>query len=159
MLGVLIKDPRPLRLPDVSAHPESYGFPPAHPPMHAFLGVPIVIEGRAWGNLYLTEKAGGAEFTAGDEDGGRARRLGPIAIATRLYRECDERATSSSARSAVLETTTEIGRALGGETDLGRVLELVAERARTLIRRRPCRRSCSWASEAVERCPGAHRRR
>ena len=49
VLGVLIKDPRPLRLPDVSAHPQSYGFPLAHPPMHTFLGVPIVIEGGRGG--------------------------------------------------------------------------------------------------------------
>ena len=56
VLGVLIHDPRPLRLSDVGSHPESYGFPLAHPPMHTFLGVPIVVHGEVWGNLYLTEK-------------------------------------------------------------------------------------------------------
>ena len=59
VLGVLIDDPRPLRLADVGEHPRSYGFPPGHPPMATFLGVPILIRGEAWGNLYLTEKAGG----------------------------------------------------------------------------------------------------
>src|SRR5215204_2002654 len=63
ILGVLIEDPRPLVLPDVGAHPRSYGFPHAHPPMTTFLGVPLVIRGEAWGNVYLTEKEGG-EFGA-----------------------------------------------------------------------------------------------
>jgi GAF domain-containing protein len=66
VLGVLIHDPRPLRLSDVSAHPHSSGFPPGHPQMHTFLGVPITIRGQAWGNLYLTEKRIG-EFTEADE--------------------------------------------------------------------------------------------
>src|ERR671928_2059586 len=68
VLGVLIDDPKPLRLRDVGMHPRSYGFPIAHPPMTTFLGVPILIEGQAWGNLYLTEKAAGDEFTAEDEE-------------------------------------------------------------------------------------------
>ena len=76
VLGALITEPKPLRLTDVSAHPQSYGFPLAHPRMTSFLGVPIVIEGQAWGNLYLTEKDGG-EFTERRRGGGRgARRLG-----------------------------------------------------------------------------------
>src|SRR4051794_11173142 len=53
VLGVLITDPRPLRLDDVGSHPESYGFPIGHPPMRSFLGVPILIRGEAFGNLYL----------------------------------------------------------------------------------------------------------
>ncbi|MBK5117541.1 MAG: GAF domain-containing protein, partial [Thermoleophilia bacterium] len=61
-LGILIEDPRPLRLADVGSDPRSYGFPPGHPPMKTFLGVPITIRGEPWGNLYLTEKAGGEEF-------------------------------------------------------------------------------------------------
>src|SRR5918911_1169327 len=67
VLGVLISDPRPLRLEDVGSHPRSYGFPPAHPAMRSFLGVPILIRGKAWGNLYLTEKEGGEPFTDDDE--------------------------------------------------------------------------------------------
>ena len=65
VLGVLIERPQALRLTDVSEHPRSYGFPAGHPPMHSFLGVPIVIRGAVWGNLYLTEKRDG-EFTADD---------------------------------------------------------------------------------------------
>ncbi|GIW52166.1 MAG: hypothetical protein KatS3mg081_1521 [Gemmatimonadales bacterium] len=67
ILGLLIKDPRPLRLADLTKHPASYGFPPHHPRMHSFLGVPIVGRGGPIGNLYLTEKLGGAEFTEEDE--------------------------------------------------------------------------------------------
>ena len=69
ILGLLIDEPRPLRLADVGEHPQSYGFPPGHPPMRSFLGVPILIRGEAWGNLYLTEKAGG-DF----DRGGRGAR-------------------------------------------------------------------------------------
>src|SRR4051795_919898 len=67
VLGVLITDPHPLRLEDVGSHPRSFGFPPGHPPMSSFLGVPILIRGKAFGNLYLTEKGGGA-FSAHDEE-------------------------------------------------------------------------------------------
>jgi signal transduction histidine kinase len=67
VLGLLIANPDPLRLTDVGAHPQSYGFPPGHPPMTTFLGVPIVIRDQAWGNLYLTDKRGGP-FDEGDEE-------------------------------------------------------------------------------------------
>jgi signal transduction histidine kinase len=67
VLGVLIDDPRPLRLDDVAAHPDSFGFPEEHPPMHTFLGVPISVRGEPWGNLYLTEKQGGDPFDETDE--------------------------------------------------------------------------------------------
>ncbi|MEY2467381.1 MAG: hypothetical protein QOF21_79 [Actinomycetota bacterium] len=67
ILGVLIVDPEPLRLPDLNKHPESYGFPPNHPPMASFLGVPIRIRDRVYGNLYLTDKTSQPEFSAADE--------------------------------------------------------------------------------------------
>jgi len=67
VLGVLITDPRPLRLPRVGDHPRSYGFPEHHPPMSTFLGVPVMIRGQAFGNLYLTEKEDG-EFDEVDEE-------------------------------------------------------------------------------------------
>lgn len=67
ILGLLITDPQPVRLPDLGAHPDSYGFPPDHPPMASFLGVPIFVGGTAWGNLYLTDKHGGGQFSALDE--------------------------------------------------------------------------------------------
>src|SRR4051794_34098938 len=134
VLGILISDPRPLRLADVNAHPRSYGFPPAHPPMRTFLGVPLMIEGQAWGNLYLTEKAEG-EFTEEDEGGAVSPAGGggiPINNA-RLYRTVRERRDELERTIRGLETTTEISRALGGVTDLDRVLELVVKRSRALI--------------------------
>src|SRR3954454_15062488 len=67
VLGVLIREPRAIRLTDLAEHPASYGFPDNPPPMHTFLGVPITVRGEAYGNLYLTEKRGGGEFTEGDE--------------------------------------------------------------------------------------------
>ena len=67
LLGVLIEGGRPMRMAEISEHPQSYGFPPNHPPMHTFLGVPIIIRERVFGRLYLTEKHGGAAFTKDDE--------------------------------------------------------------------------------------------
>lgn len=68
ILGVLISDPRPLRLPDLHRHPDSAGFPPNHPPMNSFLGVPITVHGRVFGNLYLCDKIGGEPFSDTDEE-------------------------------------------------------------------------------------------
>jgi GAF domain-containing protein len=68
ILGVLIRDAKPLRLHDLAEDPRSVGFPPAHPPMRSFLGVPIMLRGVAYGNLYLTEKQGGEDFTEEDEE-------------------------------------------------------------------------------------------
>jgi signal transduction histidine kinase len=67
LLGLIIRDGRSYRIPDIAAHPDSYGFPPNHPPMHSFLGVPVVVKGRAIGNLYLTDKQDAAEFSTADE--------------------------------------------------------------------------------------------
>lgn len=67
VLGLLLRDPRPIRLPDLAAHPASVGFPPGHPPMHSFLGTPIRVRDQVFGNLYLTEKQGGTGFTEDDE--------------------------------------------------------------------------------------------
>jgi len=67
LLGLLIDDPRPLRLADIAAHPESSGFPDGHPPMRGFLGVPVRVRDEVFGNLYLTDKRGGGEFTEDDE--------------------------------------------------------------------------------------------
>lgn len=68
VLGLLIVEPKPLRLPDLNRHPDSFGFPPGHPPMDSFLGVPIKIRGTVFGNLYLTNKGNGEEFTDADEE-------------------------------------------------------------------------------------------
>jgi two-component system, NarL family, sensor histidine kinase DevS len=67
LLGLLIRDPRPLRLAEMTEHPGSAGFPSGHPPMRSFLGVPVGVRGEVFGNLYLTEKRGGGEFTGDDE--------------------------------------------------------------------------------------------
>src|SRR5205814_5682978 len=67
LLGLLIDDPRPLRLADIAAHPASSGFPDGHPPMRGFLGVPVRVRDEVFGNLYLTGKRGGGEFTEDDE--------------------------------------------------------------------------------------------
>ena len=67
ILGLLILEPEPLRLPDLSAHPDSYGVPANHPPMTTFLGVPVQVRGSVYGNLYLTDKRSGTEFTDEDE--------------------------------------------------------------------------------------------
>ncbi len=67
VLGVLITDPEPLRLADLHAHPDSYGFPPHHPPMNSFLGVPLRVRGEVYGNLYLTDKLNGESFNEEDE--------------------------------------------------------------------------------------------
>lgn len=67
LLGVLLEGGRPMRMREISEHPDSYGFPPNHPPMHAFLGVPIIVRDRVFGRLYLTEKEGAVEFTKDDE--------------------------------------------------------------------------------------------
>jgi two-component system, NarL family, sensor histidine kinase DevS len=67
ILGLLIKHPEPIRIPDLHKHPQSYGFPPNHPPMNSFLGVPVLVRGAVFGNLYLTEKKGADEFTEEDQ--------------------------------------------------------------------------------------------
>jgi signal transduction histidine kinase len=67
LLGLIIREGRSYRIPDIAAHPDSYGFPPNHPPMRSLLGVPVTVKGRAIGNLYLTDKRGAGEFSAGDQ--------------------------------------------------------------------------------------------
>jgi signal transduction histidine kinase len=138
ILGELIVDPKPLRLHDVGDHPRSYGFPPGHPPMTNFLGVPIMIRGEAYGNLYLTEKQGADDFT--DEDEQSIVVLADwAAIAidnARLYQGLLSRQSELERAVSGLETTTAIARAVGGETRLERVLELIVKRARALVEAR-----------------------
>jgi signal transduction histidine kinase len=135
ILGVLIEDPRPLRLASVRDDPRSYGFPPGHPQMETFLGVPIVIRGEAWGNLYLTEKAGRSEFTEGDEQSAVVLAAwAAIAIDNaRLYEDVQSRRDELERAVRRYEATTAIARAVGGETDLDRVLELIVKRGRALV--------------------------
>ena len=135
VLGVLIEQPAPLRIADVSEHPRSYGFPHAHPPMSAFLGVPILIDGVPFGNLYLTEKADGEEFTEDDEQAVMvlADFAGVAVDHARRYTGAREHHDELARNVAALEATTQITRALGGETDPDTVLQLVAKRGRALV--------------------------
>lgn len=135
VLGELIVNPAPLRLERVGSHPRSYGFPPGHPPMSTFLGVPIMIGGRPYGNLYLTEKKGGGEFTDDDEQAVLVlAELAGLAIdhASR-YTGASRRRDELERTVATLEATTQISRAVGAETDLSVILELVVKRGRALV--------------------------
>jgi len=137
VLGLLIEQPRPLRLSDVGRHPRSYGFPPGHPPMANFLGVPVLIRGHAWGNLYLTEKSSG-DFDEADEQSAMIlAEWTAIAVENaRLYRSVQSRGDEMERAVHRLEATTEIARAVGGETDLERILEIVVKRGRALVEAR-----------------------
>jgi signal transduction histidine kinase len=128
ILGVLVRDAAPLRLRDLTADPRALGFPPGHPTMHTFLGVPIAVRGVAYGNLYLAEKADGREFTDEDEELVTllASQAGIAIENVRLY----EAATQWSQQ---LESLNEIGNALATETDVGTLLELVSRRLRELL--------------------------
>ncbi len=128
ILGVLIREATPLRLHDLNEDPRAIGFPASHPPMRSFLGVPVLLRGVAYGNLYLTEKARGEEFTAEDEElVGMLAGQAAVAIENaRLF----EAATDWSRQ---LESLNEVGNALATETDLQRLLDLIARRLRELI--------------------------
>lgn len=128
ILGVLIRDAKPLRLHDLSDDPRSVGFPPNHPPMNTFLGVPILLRGVAYGNLYLTEKEGGADFTEEDEE---LTRL--LAAQAAVAIENARLFESATRWSKQLEALHEVSATLSQETDLVRLLELVAESLRELV--------------------------
>jgi signal transduction histidine kinase len=130
ILGVLIRDAVPLRLRDLREDPRSVGFPPGHPEMRSFLGVPITVRGVAYGNLYLTEKKEG-EFSEEDEELVTllAAQAGAAVENARLYESATE-------WSRQLESLNEIGNALVGELDLARLLDLIAGRLRELIEAR-----------------------
>jgi signal transduction histidine kinase len=127
LLGTLIRDPRPLRLADLSTHPESHGFPPGHPPMRSFLGVPIRIRDEAYGNLYLAEKEGGGPFDEEDETllVALAAAAGVAIDNARLYEEARR-------QGRWLRATAEITRELLSGTPSTQVLTLVTEQALAL---------------------------
>ncbi|OLT16559.1 histidine kinase [Actinomadura sp. CNU-125] len=124
ILGLLIREPRPIRLADLGEHPDSFGFPPGHPPMGTFLGVPIRVRDEVFGNLYLTEKAGGGGFEDEDEVvvSALATAAGVAIENARLYEE-------TRRRERWLEASTEISTALLSGTDPHEVTALVARRA------------------------------
>jgi signal transduction histidine kinase len=135
VLGVLIEDPRPLRLASVGQHPQSYGFPAAHPPMNSFLGVPILIRGTAWGNLYLTEKQGADEFSEEDEEAATvlAQWAGTAIENARLFESSESRRDDAERAVRALEAARDIADAVSGVEDLERVLELIVRRGRALV--------------------------
>jgi signal transduction histidine kinase len=135
VLGVLIEDPQPLRLIDVASHPQSFGFPAAHPDMGSFLGVPILIRGQAWGNLYLTEKRDGQPFTQVDEDGlGVLAQFAAIAIDNaRLFQRSERGRLESIQALRGLEAARTISDAIGTGVEVGTILELVVKRGRALV--------------------------
>jgi signal transduction histidine kinase len=134
ILGELIRDPVPLRLEDVSEHPRSYGFPAHHPAMRTFLGVPVLIRGEPWGNLYLTEKAGGPFDEADEAATVILADWAALAIDNaRLYEDAAVRRAEAERAVRRLEATSAIARAVGSETDLDRVLELIVKRGRALV--------------------------
>jgi len=135
VLGVLIEDPRPLRLANVDEHPRSYGFPGGHPRMQTFLGVPILIRGDAWGNLYLAEKEGGGEFTEEDEEAVVVlAQWAATAIGNaRLYRDSEHRRVQLERAVRALEAARDIADAITGAADLERILELIVKRGRALV--------------------------
>src|SRR6185312_5790151 len=135
VLGVLINDPRPLRLSQVGDHPQSYGFPMGHPAMTAFLGVPIVVRGASWGNLYLTEKEGGGEFTQEDEEAVviLAQLAATALDNARLYESSEQRREQLERAVRSLEAARDIADAVTGAADLDRVFELIVKRGRALI--------------------------
>lgn len=127
LLGLLIKEPEALRLPEISEHPESYGFPQGHPPMHNFLGVPIRVRDEVFGNLYLTEKHGGRDFDEQDEIivSALATAAGIAIENARLYDE-------TRRREIWLNASAEVTQALLSGTQVTEALQLIARRAREM---------------------------
>ncbi|MEU8266154.1 GAF domain-containing protein [Sphaerisporangium sp. NPDC049002] len=127
LLGLLIKEPQTLRLAHISQHPESYGFPPGHPPMGSFLGVPVRVRNEVFGNLYLTEKRGGGEFDEEDEAivVALATAAGVAIENARLYEE-------TRRRESWLEASSEVTTRLLSGAEPQEVLALMARRARDM---------------------------
>jgi signal transduction histidine kinase len=131
LLGAVIGEARPVRIRSIAEDPRSVGFPPNHPPMTTFLGVPVLLRGAVYGNLYLTEKAGGREFTEEDED------LTQLLAAQAAVAVENARLHESSSRwLRQLESLNEIGDAMAAQIELDPVLGIVAARLRDLIEAR-----------------------
>ncbi len=128
ILGVLIRDARALRLHDLQEDPRSVGFPANHPPMRSFLGVPILLRGVAYGNLYLTEKQGGEDFTMDDEE-----LVTMLAAQAAVAIENARLYESATRWLRQLESLNEVGNALVGEFELAPLLALIGEQLRALV--------------------------
>jgi signal transduction histidine kinase len=135
VLGVVLEQAHPLRLKEISEHPRSSGFPPHHPVMHSFLGAPIVVRGRVFGRLYLSEKEEGEEFSEGDERIAMmlAAQAGVAIENVFLYEEVQTRGVELGRRLAQLASFELVARMLLTESSsTGEVLEFAAEQARFL---------------------------
>jgi signal transduction histidine kinase len=128
ILGVLMREAVPLRLHDIADDDRAVGFPPNHPPMRTFLGVPILLRGVAYGNLYLTEKAGGEDFTDEDEE-----LVGLLAAQAAVAIENARLFEAATRWSQTLESLNEVSNALVSETDLGQLLDLISRRLLELL--------------------------
>jgi signal transduction histidine kinase len=128
ILGVLIRDAMPLRLPRISKDPRHVGFPPNHPPMESFLGAPVKARGEVFGNIYLTEKVGAPEFDAEDEAAllVLATHAGVAIENARLYEQARR-------RGQWLEAVREISSSILAGTEIDGVLQIIARRARELV--------------------------
>jgi len=128
ILGVLIRDARPLRLRVIADDPRHVGFPANHPPMQSFLGAPVRGRGKVFGNIYLTEKQGAPEFDAEDEAAllVLATHAGVAIENARLYEE-------TRRRGQWLEAVREISSAILAGAEGDRVLQIVVHRARELV--------------------------
>jgi signal transduction histidine kinase len=134
ILGEVIRNPKPLRLARIGDHPRSYGFPAEHPPMETFLGVPVMIRGEVFGNLYLTEKADGEEFDQADEDTLVVlAEWAAVAVDNARAHALSQRNQAQLERAMRgLEATASLNREVIGRTDVERVTELVVKRGRAL---------------------------
>ncbi|MEU8591221.1 GAF domain-containing protein [Streptomyces sp. NPDC048664] len=128
ILGELIRHPEPLRLSEISEHPASYGFPSHHPPMHSFLGVPIRVRDQVFGNLYLTEKRGAAEFDAEDE-----AVLSTLAVAAGVAIENARLFEETRLRERWLGASAQVTSALLSGAPSSEVLELIVDQARRIV--------------------------
>ena len=137
-LGLIIQENRSFRIPDIAVDPRRYGFPPNHPPMHSFLGVPVTVKGRSVGNLYLTDKAGADEFSEADqalvETFARPRRASRSRTPACTSRSSGWPSSTSASASARTSTTAS-----------SRASTPSASRSRT------CRSSCDDDPDEVER--------
>ncbi|HET9140858.1 GAF domain-containing sensor histidine kinase [Actinophytocola sp.] len=123
LLGELIEHPRPIRLPDLAEHPASVGFPANHPPMRSFLGVPIRVRDAIFGNIYLTEKRGGGEFTADDEV-----MLQALATAAGIAVENSRLFERALLRERWLQASAEVNGSLLGGASGAEALWLIVDR-------------------------------
>jgi signal transduction histidine kinase len=129
ILGLLIRDPKPIRLDDLTKHPAATGFPPGHPPMGSFLGVPVRIRGTVFGNLYLTEKSGGRSFTKEDE-----LLVDALADAAGFVIENARAYGLSERRRQWLEAAADLDEVVQPPVDLDSALRQVVRLARNLAR-------------------------